>query len=232
MNTAIYTQSRGRRASASPCPPTSSPTSTTCSSARAQGHPRLHRHQFRGPPGGRRPRLRLQQRRARPAVQPGGPRPRRASSPTTSSSPSMANPSRMATNWSTTSPPARSAPPSTSASCAMAPQDTNVTIADRAKLFADVGNQNDDNAAPAESDAGEGKLGITVTALPAAVSSKLGIKGGVIVRASAPAPSLTCRDFRGAWSLPTSTGSPPQTRIIRCRGQQAQDRRRCGLRGD
>src|ERR1019366_54439 len=59
-------------------------------------------------------------------------------------------------------------------------ESVNVAIADRAKLFADVGNQNDDNAAPAESDAGEGKLGITVTALPASVSSKLGIKGGVI----------------------------------------------------
>ncbi len=62
-----------------------------------------------------------------------------------------------------------------------AKQSVNVAIADRAKLFADVGNQNDDSAAPTESDAGEGKLGITVTALPASISSKLGIKGGVIV---------------------------------------------------
>src|ERR1035437_9498318 len=62
----------------------------------------------------------------------------------------------------------------------------NVSIADRAKLFADVGNQNDNNAAPTESDAGEGKLGITVTALPASVSSKLGIKGGVIVSSVPP----------------------------------------------
>jgi serine protease Do len=62
----------------------------------------------------------------------------------------------------------------------------NVSIADRAKLFADVGNQNDNNAAPTESDAGEGKLGITVTALPASVSSKLGIKGGVIVSSVRP----------------------------------------------
>jgi serine protease Do len=62
-----------------------------------------------------------------------------------------------------------------------AKENLTVGIADRAKLFADTGNQNDDNAAPAESDAGEGKLGITVTALPASVVSKLGIKGGVIV---------------------------------------------------
>jgi serine protease Do len=67
-----------------------------------------------------------------------------------------------------------------------AKQSLNVAIADRDKLFADVGNQNDDNAAPAESDAGEGKLGITVTALPASVSSKLGIKGGVIVSSVRP----------------------------------------------
>jgi serine protease Do len=67
-----------------------------------------------------------------------------------------------------------------------AKQAVNVAIADRAKLFADVGNQNDDNAAPVESDAGEGKLGITVTALPSSVSSKLGIKGGVIVSSVRP----------------------------------------------
>ena len=67
-----------------------------------------------------------------------------------------------------------------------AKQAVNVAIADRAKLFADVGNQNDDNAAPTESDAGEGKLGITVTALPSSISSKLGIKGGVIVSSVRP----------------------------------------------
>jgi serine protease Do len=60
-------------------------------------------------------------------------------------------------------------------------QNVSVAIADRAKLFADVGNPSDENAAPTESNAGEGKLGITVTALPGSVSSKLGIKGGVIV---------------------------------------------------
>ncbi|HEY4380674.1 MAG TPA: trypsin-like peptidase domain-containing protein [Acidobacteriaceae bacterium] len=67
-----------------------------------------------------------------------------------------------------------------------AKESVSVAIADRAKLFADVGNQNDDNAAPTESDAGEGKLGITVTALPSSVSSKLGIKGGVIVSSVRP----------------------------------------------
>jgi serine protease Do len=67
-----------------------------------------------------------------------------------------------------------------------AKQNVTVGIADRAKLFADAGNANDDNSAPAESDAGEGKLGITVSALPTALSSKLGIKGGVIVNSVRP----------------------------------------------
>jgi serine protease Do len=62
----------------------------------------------------------------------------------------------------------------------------NVGIADRAKLFADVGKPGDDNAAPAESDAGEGKLGITVTAVPGTLASKLGIKGGVVVATVRP----------------------------------------------
>ena len=60
-------------------------------------------------------------------------------------------------------------------------QNVTVGIADRAKLFAENAAQNDDTATPVQSDAGEGKLGITVTALPASVVSKLGIKGGVIV---------------------------------------------------
>jgi serine protease Do len=65
-------------------------------------------------------------------------------------------------------------------------QTVTVGIADRAKLFADNGNANDDNAAPAQSDAGEGKLGITVTQLPSNLASKLGVKGGVIVNSVRP----------------------------------------------
>jgi serine protease Do len=57
----------------------------------------------------------------------------------------------------------------------------SVGIADRAKLFADTGVQADDNAAPSESDAAEGKLGIKVDAIPPSLASKLSIKGGVIV---------------------------------------------------
>jgi len=65
-------------------------------------------------------------------------------------------------------------------------QTVTVGIADRAKLFADNGKQDDDNAAPAESDAGEGKLGITVSAIPATVATKLGVKGGVIINTVRP----------------------------------------------
>jgi serine protease Do len=65
-------------------------------------------------------------------------------------------------------------------------QTLTVGIADRAKLFADLGKPGDDNAAPTEADAGEGKLGITVTAVPGQLASKLGIKGGVVVASVRP----------------------------------------------
>jgi len=67
-----------------------------------------------------------------------------------------------------------------------AKQTISVGIADRAKLFADQGKDSEDNAAPTAADAGEGKLGITVTAVPAALASKLGIKGGVVVSSVRP----------------------------------------------
>jgi serine protease Do len=56
-----------------------------------------------------------------------------------------------------------------------------VGIADRAKLFADLGNPKDDNSAPTESDAGDTKLGIRVESLPSQLATKIGLKGGVIV---------------------------------------------------
>jgi serine protease Do len=63
---------------------------------------------------------------------------------------------------------------------------TTVGIADRAKLYADMAAAGGDSAAPSEVDAGEGKLGITVTAVPASVASKLGIKGGVAINTVKP----------------------------------------------
>ena len=64
----------------------------------------------------------------------------------------------------------------------------NVTIGDRAKTYADLagGGDNDDNAAPQESDAGQGTLGITVSAIPPAVAAKTGIKTGVMVTSVRP----------------------------------------------
>jgi serine protease Do len=64
----------------------------------------------------------------------------------------------------------------------------NVTIGDRAKTYADLagGGDNDENAAPQESDAGQGKLGITVSTIPAAVATKTGIKVGVMVTSVRP----------------------------------------------
>jgi len=62
----------------------------------------------------------------------------------------------------------------------------NVTITDRAKLFADMGNGSDDSNTPEESDAGQGKLGITVQPTSAQTAGKLGVKGGVTVTSVRP----------------------------------------------
>jgi serine protease Do len=58
-----------------------------------------------------------------------------------------------------------------------------VTIGDRAKLAvgAPADDNDDSSTGPQESDAGQGKLGIKVSAVPAAVATKLGVKGGVLV---------------------------------------------------
>ena len=61
-------------------------------------------------------------------------------------------------------------------------QTANVPIGDRAKTYADIaGNNDDDDNNPQESDAGQGKLGITVSTIPASVAQKTGISKGVIV---------------------------------------------------
>jgi len=57
----------------------------------------------------------------------------------------------------------------------------NVVIGDRAKTYADITGQPDDTSTPQETDAGEGKLGITVAAIPSSMAAKVGIKGGVVV---------------------------------------------------
>jgi serine protease Do len=66
------------------------------------------------------------------------------------------------------------------------PNTANVVIGDRAKTYADITGQQDEPSAPQEADAGEGKLGITVSAIPPAIAAKTGIKGGVIVTSVRP----------------------------------------------
>ena len=62
----------------------------------------------------------------------------------------------------------------------------NVVIGDRAKTYADITGQQDEPTTPQEADAGEGKLGITVTAVPPTIAAKTGIKGGVIITSVRP----------------------------------------------
>jgi serine protease Do len=62
----------------------------------------------------------------------------------------------------------------------------NVVIGDRAKTYADIAGQADDNTTPPEVDAGEGTLGIKVSNIPPAITSKIGIKNGVIVTSVRP----------------------------------------------
>ena len=65
-------------------------------------------------------------------------------------------------------------------------QVAEVGIADRAKLFADTGTNDDANNAPEETDIGQNKLGITVHPTDASVATKLGVKGGVTVTSVRP----------------------------------------------
>jgi serine protease Do len=62
----------------------------------------------------------------------------------------------------------------------------NVTIGDRAKTYADVAGVDTNDEPPPPVDAGQTKLGITVSPVPAAVASKLGIQGGVTVASVVP----------------------------------------------
>jgi serine protease Do len=57
----------------------------------------------------------------------------------------------------------------------------NVVIGDRAKTYDDITGQQDEPSTPQEVDAGEGKLGITVSAIPPSIAAKTGTKGGVII---------------------------------------------------
>jgi serine protease Do len=62
-------------------------------------------------------------------------------------------------------------------------QSANVAIGDRARTYSDLaGPATDENAPPPEADAGQGKLGITVSGVPPSLATKLSLKsGGVMV---------------------------------------------------
>ena len=62
----------------------------------------------------------------------------------------------------------------------------SVTIGDRSQLESDASGPGSENATPAQSDAGESKLGITVAAVPPQLASKLGIQGGVLINTVRP----------------------------------------------
>jgi len=62
----------------------------------------------------------------------------------------------------------------------------NVAIGDRSKAYADIATDTDETTSPQEADAGQNKLGITVSSIPPARLAKLGIKGGVIVSSVRP----------------------------------------------
>jgi serine protease Do len=64
---------------------------------------------------------------------------------------------------------------------------TVVTIGDRAKLYANLTNGDDkDDDQTQEADEGQGKLGITISAIPPAMATKLALKGGVVVTSVRP----------------------------------------------
>ncbi len=63
----------------------------------------------------------------------------------------------------------------------------SVVIGDRAKIYADLaGGQAPQDDQPAPPDAGQTKLGISVTAIPAAAASKMNIAGGVTITSVTP----------------------------------------------
>ena len=66
------------------------------------------------------------------------------------------------------------------------PGSANVTIGDRAETYKGVTGATEESSAPEQADPGQAKLGITVTAIPAAAAAKMGIQGGLTVTNVAP----------------------------------------------
>jgi serine protease Do len=66
------------------------------------------------------------------------------------------------------------------------PMTATVVIGDRAKVYSDLADAAPQAEQPAPPDAGQTKLGVSVSAVPAATASKLGIPGGVAVTSVTP----------------------------------------------
>ena len=62
----------------------------------------------------------------------------------------------------------------------------NVVVGDRAKVYTEMAGDKEDAEAAQPSDAGQSKLGLSVTSLPQPAASKLGIPGGVTVTSVTP----------------------------------------------
>ncbi len=78
------------------------------------------------------------------------------------------------------------------------PMTLDVGIADRDKLFANLGNGGETPAGPDNNDVGQNKLGITVQPTSPAVANKLGIRGGVTITSVRPG------SFADEVNLPTN----------------------------
>ena len=107
-----------------------------------------------------------------------------------------------------------------------------VGIADRAKLFADTGNDGDNNSAPSASEASESKLGIQVDPVPAQLASKLGIQGGVIVTSVRPG-SFADEIGITQWHCHPRDQQEADRQQVRfqCHRQRPEVRPGCGLQG-
>ena len=87
----------------------------------------------------------------------------------------------MATNWSAKSPAAIPDRPFAWDTCATASQaDTTVTIGDRDKVFADIGQQQPNAAPDSAAQPGEAKLGVVVRDVSPQTAAKLHTQGVVI----------------------------------------------------
>ena len=112
------------------------------------------------------------------------------------------------------------------------PQDTTVTIGDRDKVFADLNNPQPESNQESEGGAGEAKLGLVVHGITAQMADKLHTSG-VIVDSVRTGSFADLQGLEPGFVITHVNRQPTGTReAVRCRREQAQDRRRRGLGGD